>query len=87
MKKPRNIFETFQSKPIKNVKTPIRKFNGEETGDVEDDYPIYTRPNGSYRFSDIPYEATLTDVYDILSQVKVLLLVLIALKLYCLIKK
>ena len=65
-----NIFTTYSASPIKNVKTPIRKFN-DETEEVQT--PV---DNNTVA----PADATTV----ILEQIRALLLVMIIIKVLCL---
>lgn len=76
--KKRSIFSTWSPIPTKNVKTPIRHFDGESEEDLENlNEPIVTSET----------ETNLDDVYVALSQIKFALFILIVLKLICLIRK
>lgn len=73
-----SIFRTWESSPIKNVKTPIRRFNGEDDEDTEIT-PVVTDPTQPETNSD--------DLYVALNQIKFMLFVLLIMKLICLIRK
>lgn len=64
-----NIFTTYSASPIKNVKTPIRKFN-DETEEVQ--APVENTV------------ATADATIVILEQIRTLLLVMIIIKVLCL---
>ena len=82
----KRIFATFGETPIKNIKTPIKRFNGDEEEEV-----VYTPQDNDYYpqhpYYGMPANVTEEDTYRVLYQIKVLLFVLIILKLICLIRK
>lgn len=66
-----NIFTTYSASPIKNVKTPIRRFNDETTEETQT--PV---ENTTVAVAD----ATLI----VLEQIRTLLIVMIIIKVLCL---
>ena len=75
MKRP--IFTTYGDTPIKNVKTPINRFDG----DPEDDEPMVLTSQ------EITTEEHMEAAVSLLNQIRVLLFVLVVLKLICLFRK
>lgn len=66
------IFTTYGDTPIKNVKTPIRRFDGDpdEEDKVIETVPVYTEAD----------DATI----QLLEQIRALLVVIIIIKIVCL---
>lgn len=77
MRKP-NIFATYAAKPIKNVKTPIRRFDGENE-EVEP-----ANENEVIRYAETEEQS---DAYAVLISIRNILLILLILKVICLIRK
>lgn len=71
----KHIFATYGSTPIKNVKTPIRKWAGNETEEQE-----------VVEFNDQQIQYV-SDEYRVLQHIRLLLLIIIVLKLICLFRK
>ena len=72
----KSIFTTWAETPIKNVKTPIRRFDGES-----DEQEIIEYPVPEYEYED----CTNADVCLLLNHIKAMLFVLLVLKVSCLI--
>lgn len=66
------IFTTYGDTPIKNVKTPIRRFSGEP----EDEENVQENT--------IAYAEVNDPAVDLLSQIRTLLVILIIIKIICL---
>ena len=75
MKRP--IFTTYGDTPIKNVKTPINRFDGDP--DEEEPMVIPT--------TDITADERMETAISMLNSIRVLLFVLVILILICLIRK
>lgn len=75
----KRIFTTYGSDPIKNVKTPIRRFDTSEQEYDEQDVEIPENELCSI--------VTNEETYRLLYHIKVLLFVLVILKVICIIKK
>lgn len=66
----RRIFTTYGDEPIKNIKTPIRRFNGEtEEDEVTNNTVIYANEDVNT---------------ELLFQIRALLVVIIIIKIICL---
>lgn len=69
----RRIFTTYADSPIKNIKTPIRRFNG----DPDEDNDVITT-----EYTDAEITASMS--IELLQHIRTLLLLILVVKIICL---
>jgi len=69
----RRIFATYADEPIKNIKTPIRRFNG----DPDEDNDVITT-----QYTDAEITASMS--IELLQHIRTLLLLILVVKIICL---